>query len=301
MAKKLGSVLERQFKKLGIEITDELKPLIELDTEIGDEVADKVDKGLLTIEAAKTNPDVLKTLRQNILGTADARMADIIKENGITMGEDYEKEQSTYEKLSLLSKAILEHGRKKAEAAGKEGISESIKKERAEWALKEADLQKKLKDITDALTAKEKDFTTTRENDLTTFELQKILLGKDNDYVFPKEMDKNLKVTTALGAVNNELKKKGLVIKRDEAGSLVITDKDGNQAYTESHEKISDVTSYIDGVLTQHKLLKVNDPNQHQQQQQQGQGAGGFVPNNGAGKGNASIVAEIDQQLKQFA
>jgi hypothetical protein len=164
----------------------------------------------------------------------------------------------------------------------------------------ESELQKKLKDITEYSTTKELEFKTTREADLTSYELQKLLHGKD--YVFPKDMDSSLKVQTALGALNKDLTTRGLVIKRNEAGSLVITDKEGAQAYTDKHEAIdmNNPNTYIDGVLTQHKLLNINDPNAGGgNNQHNGNGSSGApaIANNGSGKGNMQIVQEINSQL----
>jgi len=89
-------------------------------------------------------------------------------------------------------------------------VSETIKKEREAWQLKESEFQKQLKQITETLTSKETEFKNTREGDLTSFELQKLLLTKD--YVFPKDMDSGLKVQTALSAINKDLATKGYVI-----------------------------------------------------------------------------------------
>lgn len=291
---KLGSVLERQLKKLGIEITDDLKPILELDTELNDDIATKIDKGLLTIEAAKTNTDVLKVLRQSILGSADAKMDEIIKEMGVTVDETFVNEKNTYEKIAMLSKILHDAGKKKGEGLSKENVSEVLKKEREIFGAKEAEMQKKLKELTDSLTTKETEFKTTRENDLTSFELQKILHGKD--YVFPKEMDSSLKVQTALGALNKDLAEKGYVIKRNEAGTLVITDKEGNKAYTDKHELIADPNTYIDSVLTSNKLLNINDPNAKQNGNSSGSAGAGTIAA-GTNKGNQAIVEEIQNQL----
>lgn len=295
---KLGSILERQFKKLGIEITDDLKALIELDTEVTDDVASKIDKGLLTIEAAKSNPDVNKLLKAQILAGVDTQIEEIIKEHGVTVGDDFVNEKNTYQKVPMLSKLLLETGRKKAEANSKEGVSEVLKKEREQFAAKEADYNKKLSELTTSLTTRETEFKSTRENDLTSFELQKLLFGKD--YVFPKEMDSSLKVKIALDAINKDLVEKGLIAKRNEAGSLVITDKEGNKAYTDKHEPIENPHSYFDGVLTQNKLLNINDPSKQQQQQSSGSNGaqgGNFIQNGQGQQGNQAIVAEIESQL----
>lgn len=296
---KLGDVLKRQFAKLGIEITDELKPLTELDAVVTDDVANKIDTGLLTIEAAKTNPEVTKAVKAASLNGIDARLDQIIKETGVTVDEAYANEKNTFEKVAMLSKALYEHGRKKGESNSKEGLSETVKKEREQWQLKEAQLQNELKSLKDTLTNKETEFKSTRETDLTSMELFKKLFGKD--YVFPKDMDSDLKVTTALSALKKDLETQGLVVKRNEAGVLVITDKEGQPAYTKNHELISDVDSFIDGVLTRNKLLNVNDPNAQQQNSSSGSaGAGGGQLNGGANNQNNAIVNELSAQVKNM-
>lgn len=292
---KLGKILETQFKKLGIEITDEVKDLIALENEVPDETASKIDRGLITIESAKTNHDVIKVLKHSTLAGIDAKIDDIIKEMGVTVDEDFANEKNSYEKVAKLSKILMEAGKRKGEGNSKEGLSEAVKKEREDWVKQQAELQGKLKDITDLLAAKEKSFTSTREKDLTDFELQKILLGKD--YVFPKEMDSSIKVEAAIGAINRELAKRGDLIKRNEAGQLVITDSRGEKAYNEKHEPIDNITHYIDSVLSSNKLLNVNDPNA-QTDNQRSTGNGNL--NGGGANKNAAVLNEIDAQMQSL-
>jgi len=42
----------------------------------------------MTLDAAKNNADISKHFKQNVLAGADAKMDDIIKEMGITVGDD---------------------------------------------------------------------------------------------------------------------------------------------------------------------------------------------------------------------
>ncbi|WP_346236753.1 hypothetical protein ABDK00_014035 [Niabella insulamsoli] len=276
---KLGTLLEKLFKKVGIEITDELKSLTDLENEVGEDQFKKVDEGLLSITAAKSHPDVLKQLRQNILGVADTQMDNLISELGITVGEDFANEKNTYERISKLVKAAAAAQKKAGKPDG-------------DFAAKEAEYNKQLKDLKDLLASKETEFKTTRETDLTSFELQKILLGKD--YVFPKEMDRSIAIQTALAAVNNDLLKKGFNIKRDESGQLVVVNKEGLPAFNSSNEAVEPNT-YIDGVLAQNKLLKVSDPNP---QPPQPGSTGVTIP---GGNKNVSIVNDIDAQLASMS
>lgn len=292
---KLGTLIASQFKKLGIEITDELKALTLLDTDVPDEVSKKMDQGLISIEAAKTHPDVVKVLKQSTLAGADAKMDEMIKEIGLTVGEDFVNEKNTYEKIAMLSKMLHADGKKKGEGNSKEGLSEAVKKERDEYNKQKEEMQKQLKALTESLTAKETEFKTTRANDQKTFALHKKLFAKD--YVFPKEMDNDIKVQTAMGVINTKLLSMGLVLNLNDAGQPVITDKDGNKAYNEKHEPIDNIDSFIDGVLTQNKLLNINDPNAQQQQQQ---GSGTIIPPGGQQK-NAAVLNEIDAAIKAMA
>ncbi len=284
---KIGALIEKLFKKAGIDTnTDDLKSVFENETEVSDEIAGKVDKSLLTIEAAKSNADLTKYFRKTILGVADEKIDEVITEFGLQPGEDFTEKTNTYEKIKILGKLAVEAGKKSGSAPDKRTADQ--------WAAKEADYNNQIKVLKETATAKENDYKTSRESDLTSFELQKILLGKD--YIFPKEMDNNLKITTALGAVTTELNKKGYSLKRNEAGQLIIVNKEGQPAYSETNEAV-EPTTFIDGALAQNKLLKINDSSQ-----QQASGSGGattVVPGNGV-KGNSSIVAEIDAQIAQF-
>lgn len=294
---KLGAFLEKLAKKAGVDTaSDEFKAVLAFAEELPDEIANKIDRSLLTVDAAKNNSDVNKALRQSILGVADTRMDELITELGLQPGEDFVNNKNTYEKIPMLVKLALDEGRKKSDLDGHKTVQEQLKKQRDEFTAKEADYQKKLKDSTDSLTAKEKEFLSNRENDKIIYELQKKLFGKD--YVFPKEMDSDLKVSTALGAVNNELAKKGLKIKRDENGQLAIFDKEDKPAYSDTHEPLK-LDPYIDGVLAQNKLLKINDGSQNQQNNNGASGGNNFVPGS-TNKGNAAILAELDQQLAEM-
>jgi hypothetical protein len=292
MAVKTGTLLEKLFKKAGIDTTtEELKPLFAIDTEMPDEFANKVDSSLLTLEAAKGNPEINRLLRKSHFGAVDQKLAEIIKESGITTPEGFDKEENTMQKLEMVSKALVEAGKKKADASKNEGVHEQLKKQADEFQAKEATYQKQLKELSDSVTAKEQEFQSTRESDLTEFNLDKILSGKD--YIFPKEMDSDVKVNAAKLAVKNELAKQGLVIKRNEAGQLIITDKDGNPGYTKTHEKV-ETGSFIDRVLADNKLLKINDANDNNNNN--ASPGTHHIPGNKGNK-NAAVINEIDAQL----
>ncbi len=282
---KAGSLLEKLAKKAGIDTTtEEWKEIIALDKELPTDAANKIDTGLLSLEAAKANPEVTKAVKAQVLAGADARMDSIIADLGITMDDKFPQEKNTYEKIAMLTKAALD--------AGKKADKSNNKQTADEFSKKEEDYNNQIKALKETLSSKENEFSTARENDLTNFELQKILFGKD--YIFPKEMDPNLKVTTASGAVQQELAKKGFALKRNEAGQLTLVNKEGTPAYGADNVAL-EPNNFIDGVLTQNKLLRVNDPGAGQG----GQGSAGTNHTIAAGGGinNPAMVAELNAQL----
>jgi len=306
MAVKVGKFLEKMAKKVGQDTTAEVfKPLLELDADIPDEIAALMDTNLLTVEAAKSNSEVNKALRQSILGVADSKMDDILKEIKVIPGDDFLKEKNTYEKLNMLSKMIYNAGQKKAAIDNQAGVHETLKKEKQAFEEKEkefqkqfAEYQRQLKSAQELQEAKEKDYNSKLENNSINYDLYKKLLGKKFD--LPEKMDVDLKVQTALLSINNELEKRGLSIKRGDGRELGLFDKDGKPGYSEDHNLLK-LDSFIDGVLAQNNLLKINDGgNGQNQNQNQNQNGATFIPSNG-GNGNAAIVADIDAQLAEFS
>ncbi len=288
---KIGSLIEKLLKKVEVDTTaEDLKAILALDAEIPDEAFGKLDKGLMTVKAATSNAEVIKVVRKEVLDAADQEIDKTVTELGLYPGEDFAKEQSTYKKIAALAKLAKDAG-EKAQKPGAKATAD-------EWAVKEAAYNKQIKDLKDSMTTKETEFATTRESDITSFELQKKLLPKN--YAFPKEMDPEVKLMTALATVKNELAKKGFTIKRGEGGSLVVVDKEGRPAYSEANEALS-ADGFIDGALARNKLLQINDPGQQQQQQQPGQQ--GQQPGNvpfGQQKGNLAIVKELETQLAEM-
>lgn len=280
---KFGTLLSNLAKKAGVDTTTaEFTALLAHDIDVPETIATSIDKSLMSLEVAKNNPEVRKAARAEALNGVDSKIAELLEELGIEDVADISEEKNSFNKISLLTKKV------QALEASKAGANKTDKKEIEKQI---ADLNTQLKAAKDTLTAKEKEFQTTRDSDLTNFEIQKLLLGKE--YSLPKEMDRELVVGTAQQAINKALTAKGFKIVRDsETGSLKIVNKEGLPAHSDTHEPL-ELPSFIDGALAQNKLLKVNDQNP---------GGGGNNPQQtittgGPAQGNAAIVSEIDSQL----
>jgi hypothetical protein len=103
-------------------------------------------------------------------------------------------------------------------------------------------------------------------------------------------MDNGLKLNTAKGAIELELQKSAFSLKRNEAGQLIIVNKDGQPAYNDKHESLEPAT-FIDGALARNNILKINDPNP-----QNPTPGPGTIPIAANPKGNAAVVAEIESE-----
>lgn len=282
---KLGTFLTSLAKKSNIDITQPaFVELLAHDIDIPDDIATAMDKALMNEDAAKTK--LRSTLRTEALNGVDTRIEELLAELGYEDAAvaDIKGEKNSYEKIAKLTRTIRDLESKKAGAKGegKEALEKRIDK-----------LVADLKDANQKLVDRETEFTQTRQSDLTRFDLHKKLLGKD--YALPKEMDGDLKLATAEGAVNKALAAKGYKIARTDSG-LHLVDKDGNDAYSDTHERVL-LDSFIDGALAQNKLLRVSD-----QSQQNGGGNTGqqsHISSTG-GTGNAQAVAEIDAQMKEL-
>lgn len=284
---KVGQLIANLAKKLNLDTTsEEFKEVVGISIEIDDETATKIEKGLLTIDAAKAHKDVRKVIRAEVLNGVDATLAELVEELGVEVDDDFKNETNSFTKIGKLAKRIKDiESKKAANPEQKKEIEKQIEKLNAE-----------LRDAKKAIADKEAEFKLIRDNDLTNFELQKILLGKN--YALPKEMDSDLKVQTALNAVNRELTKKGFKIARTEDGQLTVLTKEGLEAYNEKNEAVK-LSDFIDSALAVNKLLAISDPNQQgggnngQHQQHYHSSNGGVQPNN-------AILAEIDAQLQMF-
>lgn len=258
---KLKSLLEKLAKKAGIDIaSDEFKAITIPDVEVPDDTAANLERGLMNLDGAKNHPDIRKHIRTETLNGVDKKVTDILEEYGIA-ADDVKNETNSFEKIPKLVKAIAVAEAAKAKSkttVDKDGYDKQIQ-----------ELTAKMKTLTEGHTADKAAWDATRENDLTDFELQSILSGKNYD--LPKTMGSKLKIQTAKAAVMEQLQNLGFKIKRSENGTIQIIDKEGKPALDLKTNELVDTAKFIDGALAQNSLLKVNDPadpgkdNNHQQ------------------------------------
>lgn len=283
---KAGDFLNKLATKSGIASTD--KNLIELlsksefaNMEINDELAGSIDKSLMTLEAAKSHPEVVKKIKGETLNGADA----IIEKTLATMGysdeeiADIKSDKNTFnkiEKTALLIKAL--EGKKSAAASP----------DKAAYQKQIDELNAKLRETAEASDQKIQDLTSKYTAQVTDMKVKNLIAAKK--LALPDTMDPELKSEIALNAVKAELTKQGFQIVNTN-GNLEVKRADGTDAFDASHRKV-DLTGLIDGALSQNSLLVVSDPSK------KGIAQPVLIPGQGPPVINHQAISIIDQSME---
>ena len=105
---KLGDLLNKLAAKIGSQNDQDLIDLLSsaeiAHVDVSDELAQRFDTGLMSLEGAKNNRDVLNHLKPIILKAADDKFAILAEKYGIA--NEMQAEQSTYKKIDLLENAL---------------------------------------------------------------------------------------------------------------------------------------------------------------------------------------------------
>ena len=145
---KLGDFLNNLAAKIGVQNDPNLVDLLasaELaQHEVSDELAARFDTGLMSLDGAKNNREVLNHLKPIILKSADDKFAILAEKYGFS--DEMQAEPSTYKKIDLLesrlANKLAELEKKAASAGGQQG-------EKVTELTKQIDvLQKQLQSIT---------------------------------------------------------------------------------------------------------------------------------------------------------
>lgn len=217
--------------------------------DVPDELANAIDVALMDINAAKANPEVIKKIKNEVLGTADKIIEDFLTGAGYSDDDiaDIKAEKSTFVKITKAATKIKELEGKKAAALPAD----------------KAAFQKLIDDAkTELRTSAEKSEKTINElkalhgTEMIDMNLRMLMASKKLS--LPEEMDPAIKTQVALAAVKADLVAKGFQIVNNN-GVQEIQRLDGTAAYDTANRKV-DLTTFIDGALAQNKLLAVNEP-----------------------------------------
>ena len=242
---------------------------------------------LMTLDGAKNNPEVMKSIKAELYNGVDSEMNKAYAELGLDDATKQELllEKNTNARITKSLKKIADLERAKAAAP---------KGEKAALEAEIATLNDTLKTIKTEHSNALKKMTEDNANNLLSYDLKNQLAGFN--YAFPKEMPKNLQVETALLTINSNLQAKDAKFLRDETGALKLVRLSTGAEYfdTTTNTKV-DAKAFIESTLAQNKLLAVTNPDPNPNPNPTP------VPNpNPAPRNNKSFDEKVQQSLNDL-
>ena len=243
----LGELLNTLAAKCGLQNDPNLVDLLSnadlSQREVNDEFARHMDTGLMSLEGAKNNRDVLNHLKPIILKSADDKFAILAEKYGFA--EENGQEPSTYKKIDLLEQKLaarLADFEKKAQGTGTKE-NELVKQI--------SDLQKQLATITAAkdeeLAKYKKQVAKEQLDALVNFELN----GKR--YANQDLGDTNVEIARAL--ITKALAEQKAVLV-NEGGKLKLKQADNTQLdFIDSGYKPVSFSDFANKILAEKHLL----------------------------------------------
>lgn len=227
--------------------------------EIDDELAQRFDTGLMSLEAAKNNSDVLKHLKPILLKAADDKFAILAEKYGIS--EAIGAEQSTYKKFDILESAI---SAKIADLEKRAGGSQGENEKKLTKQIN--DLQAQLAQVTAAKDKEIDDYKKAAAKQQLDFLINLELNGKR--YANQDLGDTNVEIARSL--ITKALQERGAVLV-NENGKLKLKQAGSTELdyYDESHKAVS-FTDFANRLLADKHLLEVSDNDDHNQHQGSG-------------------------------
>lgn len=248
----LGDFLNNMAAKAGMQNDPGLVDLLSnaelAHAQVSDEFANAMDTGLMSLDGAKNNRDLLNHFKPIILKAADDKLAILAEEYGIA--SEMQSEQSTYKKIDLLKNKFAAKIAELESKVGKGAQSE----ETAKLVKQIEGLQKQL---IEAQTAKETELATMREQTqkqqldmLVNFELN----GKR--YANQDLGDTNITIARTL--VEKALKEHNAILV-NENGVLKLKQAENPQLdYVDNGYKQVSFVDFTDRILADKHLLEVS-------------------------------------------
>lgn len=246
----LAEFIQELSERVQIDVADEqLKQLVMnpalSNVQVPANIASSVQAKLMTENEAKTNYNVKKYFTGTALSTVDGKIKDLLDEFGF---DDEIKgqvlgEQSTYNKIPMLAKAIADMKEKSITATGGEKkalvdkISELQNLLNAEKEARKSDIDK---------------VNSQWQNQLTEKELYAMFSG----YNYALDLDKDVTISTAKNLWEKKLKEKGGKYIFTNDGLKLVNSEAPDLPFTIDNKTV-DVKSFTENVLAEAKLLKV--------------------------------------------
>lgn len=250
MPQTFGELVNNLALKAGIASDNaELKSLLSNEAlatiTVPDDLGSTLDKGLLSIEAAKNNhPDIKKVYTAAAYDGMDKHLIALLGSDTFDQSdlEEVMAEKSTSKKYELVI-SKLKAAKSTAKGADKEEVNRQIAAahEAARLAKEEvnnvrSEYEGKIKDINKKAA------------------LKAVLSNYKTIY---DDLPGNVKITSMEALINNALQDKNAVLDVDDNGNLVLTTKDGSNVFGSNHVQETPL-SFLDKSFA--PILKVSGP-----------------------------------------
>ena len=256
MPVQFGTLIRDLATKAGVKADNpKLIELLSVGAQIPDEIANALKSlmapgaDLITLDAAKSHPDLQKHFNATIFNGMDAKIMALATEDGDLTTADLEQikaEKNSYEKLKLLKEKIRSAAEGKHKSpADKQQLLDEIKTLNKELADTKAATQGEI------LKAQQQ-----FENQLTDYAVESLLSAQPfANTDIPAEVN----VMTAKNLLTKVLTEKRALLKRDTDGKLVLKNADNPELdFLENNTRIN-FSDLAISTLANNKLLKVSD------------------------------------------
>lgn len=246
----LAEFIQELSERVQIDAADEqLKALVMnpalSNVQVPSNVAASVQQRLMTENEAKINPVVKKHFTGTALSTVDSKIKDLLDEFSF---DDETKtsiltEQSTYNRIPMLAKAIADAKDRSISATGgeKKALVDKIN-----------ELQNLLNAEKEARKSDIHNVNSQWESKLT----EKELYAMFSQYNYALDLDKDITISTAKGLWEKKLKEKGGKYMFTNDGLKLVNAEAPDLPFTIDNKTV-DVKSFTENVLAEAKLLKV--------------------------------------------
>lgn len=265
---KLGDFLNTMAAKIGAQNEQQLISLLSnsqlANVDIDDNLANRMNTGLMSLDGAKSSTDVKKHFDAMVLNAIDAKLLPLAQAYGASA--DFDTEKSTYKRIDILAKKIEE------QIAAAKGAD--VTKD-AEVKRLNGELQKLQQQLTSFTTDKENEIATLKSSHAKQMLDTLIDIDLSGKAYANKAVDAATNLTIAKAVLNAKLAERGALVV-NEGGKLKLKNSNAPELdlLDEGNKPVS-FASFADRILADAKLLEVSNGGSGQQtiiqQQQPGQ------------------------------
>lgn len=252
---KMQEVIDRMFKQYGLSDED-VKAIMEADDasatdeiEVEEDIANKLGQNLLTVESAKANAEVRKSITAEALNGFDTLGTQLIDEYKIPDDKlaEIKAEKSTHKRIKLLTKLIADIKAEEATASSKDSAAAA----------------KTIKELNEQLAGLKEKHKTELDTLNGNFNKERVKSKVDDIYLGLEyalaDVPKEVAIAAARGVIQRVEETEGVEYKLTDNG-LELVKKDGTPYFDATTNKPVAPKDFIQRHLQTNKLLKVSTP-----------------------------------------